>query len=183
MEPFPGTVGKRTIPRCGTFPYRPEMFGVWRSEAISQLRSVPPTAPAPTARKALAQNPGEGRAGEQSPRPPCNDSQACSGAGGSTPGWPKPRPLPLPRGRWLWPLFSGRQRSAQPSALVSGHLPARNIQASEMLWGKRKPIYPGPPSSMLTVAGALGTKSAFGSLRKWQQAGHWNLAVPQGRSH
>lgn len=113
------------------------------------------------------------------------DSKGHCGAGALTPGWREPRPLPLPstpRGQWLWPLFSGRQRSAQPPSLVSGHLPARNIQASEMPWGQRKPMRPGRPSLVLTVAMAPGTGPTVGSVRKRPQAGHWNLAMLQGRS-
>lgn len=60
---------------------------------------------------------------------------------------------------WGRTLCSGRQRSAQPSALVSRQQPDWNSQASKTHWGWQKPLGPGLPSFLFTVAGAPGHRT------------------------
>ena len=112
--------------------------------------------------EALGPDPGEGQlvigcpghAAKEIPRPTLElavQSQA---------GW-NLHPSHLPQhleGTALWSLFSGREKSAQPLALVSRQQPAQNIQASKMPWGSWDPLCPRLASLVLTVAGASGHK-------------------------
>ena len=123
---------------------------------VPQPSRAPPTAP--------AQQVGEGQA----------HPRAHSEAGGSPPdrlepSTPTPAALALRRDGGFG-LFSGRQRSARPPALVSGRRPAWDRQASEMTGGWRKPFGPGRPRSVLTVLGVSGHKGKLGSVQIWQQA-------------
>lgn len=87
-----------------------------------------------------------------------------------------------PRGQWLWPLFSGRQSSAGPPSLCLDPCQPGISRLPRCPGDSGSPCALGGPAS-LTVAGAPGTRPTVGSVRKRPRAGHWNLAVLQGRSH
>ena len=153
MEPVPGIVSRRTIPRCGTFQNRPEMFGVWRSGVVPSTQKRPTHSSGCKGQGGPGWNPGEGRPARGTPRSAleldCHPRLA-----GCEPG-----PSRHPRhseGTVAWASVFRKAEVSSASCLVSGHWPYWDIQASEMPWGWRKPLGPRRPSFALPVAGASG---------------------------
>lgn len=125
-----------------------------------QPRSAPSTAPGSKDQGSSGPRPGEGRlvsgcpghTAKETPRPTLELAVQPPA------GWnlgPAHRPQHL-EGTVALASVSGRQRSAQPPALLSRQQPARNIQMPEMPWGWRKPLCPGLAGFVLTVAGVSG---------------------------
>lgn len=180
MEPVPGIVSRRTIPRCGTFQNRPEMFGVWRSGVVPSTQKRPTHSSGCKGQGGPGWNPGEGRAPPKGLRGPLWSWTV-------TPGWLAASQAPpatrgTRRGRWLGPPFSGRQRSAQPPAwyLDTGHTGTSRRPRCPGAGGS--PLAPGGPALRSLWLGLLGAAPTLGLVQKGQQAGRWELAVLRGRS-
>lgn len=100
-------------------------------------------------------------------------------------GWslgPSHRPQPS-EGTVALASVSGRQRSAQPPALLSRQQPAQNSQMSEVPWGWRKPLCPGLAGFVLTVAGASGHKDNSWLSPEMTRGRTLGFGSAPGRSH